>query len=42
VVVAIEVEVVRAAADDARRALASDPEKLRRVDELIKGMGLEG
>jgi len=35
-------EQARAAAGDARRALASDPEKLRRVDELIKGMGLEG
>jgi cytochrome c-type biogenesis protein CcmH len=34
-------EQARAAADDARRALASDPEKLRRVDELIKGLGLE-
>jgi cytochrome c-type biogenesis protein CcmH len=32
----------RAAAGEARRALASDPEKLRRVDELIKGLGLEG
>ena len=32
----------RAAAGDARRALASDPDKLRRVDELIKGLGLEG
>jgi cytochrome c-type biogenesis protein CcmH len=32
----------RAAAEDARRALASDPEKLRRVDDLIKGLGLEG
>lgn len=31
-----------AAAADARRALASDPEKLRRVNELIKGLGLEG
>jgi cytochrome c-type biogenesis protein CcmH len=35
-------EQARAAADDARRALASDPNKLRRVDELIKEMGLEG
>ncbi len=35
-------EQARAAAGEARRALASDPEKLRRVDELIKGMGLEG
>ena len=32
----------RAAAGDARRALASDPDKLRRVDELAKGLGLEG
>jgi cytochrome c-type biogenesis protein CcmH len=35
-------EQARAAAGDARRALASDPEKLRRVDEAIKGLGLEG
>ena len=35
-------EQARAAADEARRALASDPEKLRRVDEAIKGLGLEG
>ena len=34
-------EQARAAAAEARRALASDPEKLRRVDELIKGLGLE-
>jgi cytochrome c-type biogenesis protein CcmH len=32
----------RAAADDARRALARDPDKLRQVDEQIKGLGLEG
>jgi cytochrome c-type biogenesis protein CcmH len=31
-----------AAADDARRALASEPDKLRRIDELVKGLGLEG
>ena len=35
-------EQARAAASEARRALASDPDKLRRVDELIKGLGLEG
>ena len=35
-------EQARAAADDARRALASEPDKLKRVDELIKGLGLEG
>jgi cytochrome c-type biogenesis protein CcmH len=37
-----ERDKARAAAADARRALASDPEKLRRVNELIKGLGLEG
>ena len=31
-----------AAAGDARHALASDPEKLRRIDELVKGLGIEG
>ena len=31
-----------AAVADARRALASDPEKLRRVDDFVKGLGLEG
>jgi cytochrome c-type biogenesis protein CcmH len=37
-----ETEKAKAAAGDARRALASDPEKLRRVNDLIKGLGLEG
>ena len=32
----------RAAADDARRALAGEPDKLRQLDELVKGLGLEG
>ena len=32
----------RAAAADARRALGPDPDKLRRLDELVKGLGLEG
>ena len=32
----------RGAADEARRALANEPDKLRRVDELAKGLGLEG
>jgi cytochrome c-type biogenesis protein CcmH len=31
-----------AAAGDARRALASDPQKLRQIDDLVKGLGLEG
>ena len=32
----------RAAVSDAKRAHASDPEKLRRIDELAKRLGLEG
>jgi cytochrome c-type biogenesis protein CcmH len=31
-----------AAADDARRALAGDPQKLRRLDELVKELSLKG
>ena len=27
---------------DARRALAGDPEKIRRIDELVKELGLQG
>jgi cytochrome c-type biogenesis protein CcmH len=37
-----ERDKARAAAGEARHALASDPEKLRRIDELVKGLGLEG
>lgn len=37
-----EPEKAKAAASEARRALASDPDKLRRLDELVKGLGLEG
>jgi cytochrome c-type biogenesis protein CcmH len=31
-----------AAASDARRALAGEPDKLKRIDELVKGLGLDG
>jgi len=31
-----------AAAADARRALANDPDKLRRIEDMIKSLGLEG
>jgi cytochrome c-type biogenesis protein CcmH len=31
-----------AAAGDARRAFAAEPDKLRRIDELTKGLGLDG
>jgi cytochrome c-type biogenesis protein CcmH len=37
-----EPDKARAAAVDGRRALASDPAKLRRLNELIKGLGIEG
>jgi hypothetical protein len=31
-----------AALADARRALAGEPDKVRRVDDLAKGLGLSG
>src|SRR5262245_6199325 len=37
-----ERDKAREAASEARRALATDPDKLRRVEELVKGLGLEG
>ena len=37
-----ERDKARAAADEARRVFASDPQKLRRIDEQVKGLGLEG
>ncbi|HEX5508648.1 MAG TPA: c-type cytochrome biogenesis protein CcmI [Pseudolabrys sp.] len=37
-----ERDKANAAAADARRALASDPDKLHRIDELAKGLGLAG
>jgi cytochrome c-type biogenesis protein CcmH len=37
-----ERDKARAAAGEARRALVSDPEKLRQIDTLVKGLGLEG
>ena len=37
-----EREQALAAAGDARRALAGEPDKLERIDELVKGLGLEG
>ena len=30
------------AAGDAKRALAGDPDKIRRIDELVKELGLQG
>ncbi len=37
-----ERDKAHATAADARRALASDPDKLRRLDEVIKDLGVEG
>ncbi len=37
-----EPDKARAAAGAARRALSAEPDKLRRVDEFVKGLGLEG
>jgi cytochrome c-type biogenesis protein CcmH len=37
-----EREKAQAAAGDARRAFAGEPDKLRQIDELAKGLGLEG
>jgi len=32
----------KGAADDARRALADHPDEIKRIDDLVKGLGLEG
>lgn len=37
-----EADKARTAAADARRALAADPDKVRQLDEQVKGLGLEG
>ena len=37
-----ERDKARAAASDARRALAADPDKLRMIDAAAKGLGIEG
>jgi cytochrome c-type biogenesis protein CcmH len=37
-----EAEKAKAAAADARRALSGDPDKLRRVDELVRALSLGG
>jgi cytochrome c-type biogenesis protein CcmH len=37
-----ERDKARAAASDARRALAADPDKLRMIDDAAKGLGIEG
>jgi cytochrome c-type biogenesis protein CcmH len=37
-----ERDKANAAAADAKRALANDPDKLRRLGDMIKSLGLEG
>ncbi len=37
-----ELDKARAAVAEARGALAGDPTKLRQLDDLVKGLGLEG
>ena len=37
-----ETAKAKGAADDARRALADRPDDLKRLDELVRGLGLEG
>jgi cytochrome c-type biogenesis protein CcmH len=37
-----ERDKAREAATEARRALAAEPDKVRRLEELVKGLGLEG
>jgi hypothetical protein len=37
-----ESDRAKAAAADARRALAGDGDKVRRIDEMMKALGLEG
>ena len=37
-----ERDKAHAAAVDAKRALASDPDKLRRIEDMIKSLGIEG
>lgn len=37
-----ERDKAKAAVSDARHALAQDPNKLRRIDDLVKALGLEG
>jgi cytochrome c-type biogenesis protein CcmH len=37
-----ERDKAHAAAADAKRAFANDPDKLRRIEDMIKSLGLEG
>jgi cytochrome c-type biogenesis protein CcmH len=37
-----ERDKAHAAAADAKRALANDSDKLRRIEDMIKSLGLEG
>jgi cytochrome c-type biogenesis protein CcmH len=37
-----EREQAKGAAADAKKALAQHPDEVKRIDDLIKGLGLEG
>jgi cytochrome c-type biogenesis protein CcmH len=37
-----DLDKARAAAEDAKRALADRPDEIKRIDDLVKGLGLEG
>jgi cytochrome c-type biogenesis protein CcmH len=37
-----EREKAKAAAADARHALSDEPDQIKRIDDLVKGLGLEG
>ena len=37
-----ERDKAQAAAGDARRALAGDPDKLRQIEDMIRSLGLQG
>ena len=37
-----EVDKAKGAVDDAKRALADRPDAIKRIDDLVKGLGLEG
>jgi hypothetical protein len=37
-----ERDKAKGAAADARRALTSRPDDIKRIDDLVKGLGLEG
>jgi len=37
-----DLDKAKSTAEDARRALADRPDEIERIDQLVKGLGLEG